>query len=70
MVPEKIILLGLNEFFSSAQLNDALTIYPNKKIKRADIDLRLTKEILIDRDCWVVEIEDKNGFNPFHNLDG
>ena len=42
----------------------------NKKIKGADIDLRLTKEISIDRDCWVVEIEDKNGFNPFHNLDG
>ena len=45
-------------------------LYPNKKIKREDIDLRLTKEISIDRDCWVVEIEDKNGFNPFHNLDG
>ena len=45
-------------------------LYPNKKIKGADIDLRLTKEISIDRDCWVVEIEDKNGFNPFHNLDG
>ena len=45
-------------------------LYPNKNIKREDIDLRLTKEISIDRDCWVVEIEDKNGFNPFHNLDG
>jgi len=43
---------------------------PNKKIKREYIDLRLAKEISIDRDCWVIEIEDKNGFNPFHNLDG
>jgi hypothetical protein len=44
-------------------------LYPNKKMKREDIDIRITKEISIDIDCWIVEIEDKNGFNPFHNLD-
>ena len=30
---------------------------------------RISKEIEIDRDCWVVEIEDKKGFNAFENLD-
>ena len=30
---------------------------------------RISKEIEIDRDCWVVEIEDKNGFNAFDYLD-
>ena len=44
-------------------------LYPNKKIEREDVDIRIAKEISIDRDCWIVEIEDKNGFNPFHNLD-
>jgi hypothetical protein len=31
--------------------------------------MRIAKEVSIDRDCWIVEIEDKKGFNPFHNLD-
>ena len=43
--------------------------YPDNKIKTLDVDKRITKEVMIDRDCWVVEIEDKNGFNPFLNLD-
>ena len=40
-----------------------------KKITSQDIDKRISKEIEIDRDCWVVEIEDKKGFNAFENLD-
>ena len=43
--------------------------YPDNKIKTFDVDKRISKEVMIDRDCWVVEIEDKNGFNPFLNLD-
>jgi hypothetical protein len=43
--------------------------YPDNKIKTLDVDKRISKEVMIDRDCWVVEIEDKNGFNPFLNLD-
>ena len=44
-------------------------LYPLKQKKIQDIDKRISKEIEIDRDCWVVEIEDKNGFNAFENLD-
>jgi hypothetical protein len=33
-----------------------------------EIDIRISKEIEIDRDCWVVEIENKKGYNPFENL--
>ena len=58
------------DFDQNKDLVQFQDLYPNKITKRGDIDLRLTKEISIDRDCWVVEIEDKNGFNPFHNLDG
>ena len=44
-------------------------LYPQKRITTKEIDNRISKEIEIDRDCWVVEIEDKNGFNAFDNLD-
>ena len=44
-------------------------LYPQKRITTKEIDKRICKEIEIDRDCWVVEIEDKNGFNVFENLD-
>ena len=44
-------------------------LYPQKRITTEEIDKRITREIDIDRDCWIVEIEDKNGFNPFDNLD-
>ena len=44
-------------------------LYPQKQITTKEIDKRITKEIEIDRDCWVVEIENKNGFNAFNNLD-
>jgi hypothetical protein len=33
-----------------------------------EIDIRISKEIEIDRDCWVVEVENKKGDNPFENL--
>ena len=45
-----------------------INLYPEKKIQNIDIDKRVSKEIEIDRDCWIVEIEDKEGRNPFHNL--
>ena len=44
-------------------------LYPQKRITTKEIDKRISREIEIDRDCWVVEIEDKNGFNAFDNLD-
>ena len=44
-------------------------LYPQKQITTKEIDKRISKEIEIDRDCWVVEIEDKNGFNAFDYLD-
>ena len=44
-------------------------LYPQKRVTTKEIDKRISKEIEIDRDCWVVEIEDKNGFNAFDNLD-
>ncbi len=59
----------LYDFEKNKNLVQFQDLYPNKKIERADIDIRLDKEVSIDRDCWIVEIEDKNGFNPFQNLD-
>ena len=44
-------------------------LYPQKRITTEEIDKRISREIEIDTDCWVVEIEDKNGFNAFQNLD-
>jgi len=51
------------------QIVEFIDLYPQKQITTQDIDKRLSKEIEIDRDCWVVEIVDKNGFNAFKNLD-
>ena len=45
-----------------------VNLYPEKKLQNIDIDKRITKEIEIDGDCWIVEIEDKEGRNPFQNL--
>ena len=44
-------------------------LYPQKRITTKEIDNRISKEIEVDRDCWVVGIEDKNGFNAFEKLD-
>ena len=57
------------DFDKNKNLVQFQDLYPNKKTISRDIDMRITKEISIDRDCWIVEIEDKKGFNPFHNLD-
>jgi hypothetical protein len=57
------------DFDKNKDLVQFQDLYPNKNIKTEDIDLRLAKEIAIDRDCWVVEVEDKNGLNPFYDLD-
>lgn len=50
------------------EIIEFIDLYPLKKITSQDIDKRISKEIEIDRDCWVVEIEDKKGFNAFENL--
>ena len=57
------------DFDKNKELIQFLDLYPNIKIKGKEIDTRIAKEVSIDRDCWVVEIEDKNGLNPFENLD-
>ena len=43
-------------------------LYSSKSMSVNEIDIRISKEIEIDRDCWVVEIENKKGDNPFENL--
>ena len=43
-------------------------LYPSQIMLVDDIDNRIFKEINIDLDCWVIEIEDKKGYNPFENL--
>ena len=45
-----------------------VNLYPEKIIQNVDIDKRIFKEMGIDSDCWIVEIEDKEGRNPFQNL--
>ena len=57
------------DFDKNKDLVQFQDLYPNKKIESRDVDMRIVKEVSIDRDCWIVEIEDKKGFNPFHNLD-
>ena len=54
---------------SEKEIIEFADLYPQKRITTKEIDKRISKEIEIDRDCWVVEIEDKNGFNAFDNLD-
>ena len=51
------------------EIFEFVDLYPQKRITTKEIDKRISKEIEIDRDCWVVEIEDKNGFNAFDYLD-
>ena len=51
------------------EIIEFVDLYPQKRITTKEIDKRISREIEIDRDCWVVEIEDKNGFNAFNNLD-
>ena len=51
------------------EIIEFIDLYPLKKITSQDIDKRISIEIEIDRDCWVVEIEDRKGFNAFENLD-
>ena len=57
------------DFDKNKDLVEFQDLYPNKKIESRDVDMRIAKEVSIDIDCWIVEIEDKKGFNPFHNLD-
>ena len=56
------------DFDNENDIIEFIDLYPEKKIQVIDIDKRISREIEIDIDCWIVEIEDKEGRNPFHNL--
>ena len=56
------------DFNNDKETIEFIDLYPLKQITTEEIDKRISKEIDIDRDCWIVEIEDKNGFNAFENL--
>ena len=56
-------IFGLDKY-----ILEFIDLYPEKNIQVIDIDKRISREIEIDSDCWIVEIEDKEGRNPFHNL--
>jgi hypothetical protein len=43
-------------------------LFPNQDTETVTVDSRISKEIKMDRDCWVVEVEDKKGINPFYKL--
>ena len=45
-----------------------VNLFPNEKIDFTKARKRIDSEIMIDPDCWVVEIEDKNGKNYFENI--
>ena len=57
------------DFNNDKETIEFIDLYPLKQLTTKEIDKRISKEVQIDRDCWVVEIEDKNGFNAFENLD-
>ena len=56
------------DFINENDVIEWINLYPEKKIQNIEIDKRITKEMEIDSDCWIVEIEDKEGRNPFDNL--
>ena len=43
-------------------------LFPNQDTETVIVDSRISKEIKMDRDCWVIEVEDKKGINPFYKL--
>ena len=45
-----------------------VNLFPNQKVNNCEVNKRIKSEILIDPDCWIVEIEDKNGKNYFENI--
>ena len=45
-----------------------VNLFPNQKVNLSKVNERIRSEIAIDPDCWVVEIEDKNGNNYFENI--
>ncbi len=57
------------DFKNDKDIIEFTDLYPLKQSTTKEIDKRISKEVEIDRDCWVVEIEDKNGFNAFENLE-
>jgi len=48
--------------------NAQVQIYEDKKVDYSLVEKRIKSEISIDPDCWVVEIEDKNGINYFEGI--
>ena len=42
-----------------------VNVFGDKKVDYSLVEKKIKSEILIDPDCWVVEIEDKNGKNYF-----
>ena len=45
-----------------------VNLFPNQKVNNSEVNNKINSETLIDPDCWVVEIEDKNGKNYFENI--
>ena len=45
-----------------------VNVFGDKKVDYALVEKKIKSEILIDPDCWVVEIEDKNGKNYFEGI--
>ena len=45
-----------------------VNLFPNQKVNNCEVNNKIKSEILIDPDCWIVEIEDKNGRNYFENI--
>ena len=45
-----------------------VNLFEDKKVDYSLVEKRIKSEISIDPDCWVVEIEDKNGKNYFEGI--
>ena len=45
-----------------------VNLFEDKKVDYSLVEKRIKSEISIDPDCWVVDIEDKNGINYFEGI--
>ena len=45
-----------------------VNLFPTQEATLSEVNKRIKSEIAVDPDCWVVEIEDKNGKNYFDNI--
>ncbi len=74
----KIDLLNNNVILLRRNLNYVLeknktfieyvNLFPDEIINNFQAVEKLKSEIKVDPDCWIVEIEDKNGRNYFENI--